>query len=92
MASPIRPMRLRHASGSVGTAPEKVSVNRGIGQYIRLSNTHATQSIQLSFDGQRNYYTIAAGDPPLDAAVLFHYFYIKGSGASTTYEALIGEG
>ena len=92
MASPVRPMRLRHASGSVGTVAEKVSVNRGLGQYIRISNTHATQDFQISFNGGRDYYTIASGDPPLDVVALFHFFYVKGSGASTTYEALIGEG
>lgn len=92
MASPVRPMRLRHASGSVGTVAEKVSINRGLGQYIRLSNTHATQGLQVSFDGGRSYYTISAGDPPLDVVALFHFFYVKGTGASTTYEGLIGEG
>lgn len=89
--SPARPMRMRHVNGSATTAPSKVSVKRGIGQYLRISNLDGANNLQVSFDGGASFYTINSGDPPLEVNALFHYFFVQ-SDSSADYSALLGEG
>lgn len=89
---PVRPMRMRHVNGSATTTPTKVSVNRGIGQYIRIANLDGTNGLEVSFDGGRNFFTISAGDPPLDVAALFHWFHVRSTAATVAYTAILGEG
>lgn len=92
MSSPTRPMRMRHVNGSVGTAATKITVRRGIGQYVRIVNKDSVNDILFSFDNGRSFNTIAPGTSPFEANALFHFFLIKASGADTPYEVLIGEG
>lgn len=91
MSSPARPLRLRHVNGSVDTTPVKIKVKRGLGQYIRLSNTSGND-LQVSFNNGRDWFTVGPADPPLELSALFHFFLLVGGGAGTTYEALVGEG
>lgn len=91
MSSPARPLRLRHVNGSVDTDPLKIKVKRGLGQYLRISNTSGNDLL-VSLNNGRDYYTIASGDQPLEVSALFHFIVVLGGAAATTYEALIGEG
>jgi hypothetical protein len=91
MSSLPRPLRLRHVNGSVGTAHEKIKVKRGLGQFLKLSNTSAN-TLQVSFNNGRDWYTIGPTDPPLELTVLYHFFLVKADVAASTYEALLGEG
>ena len=89
-----RPMRLRHASGTATATPERVSVNRGIGVYLRIVNTDGANGLDVSFDGGRNFTTIfaVAGERVLQTDALFHFFFVRSTGLSTTWNAVIGEG
>lgn len=75
---PVRPMSMDHSSGALTSVWTKISVARGIGQHVLLSNLHATNALHVSFNGGRNYHVIRAGDPPLDVHALFHYFFLRG--------------
>ena len=88
---PVRAMRMRHANGTATTTAAKISVKRGVAQYIRISNLDNTNNLQVSFDNGQNYFTINAGDPPLEVNVLFYWILIQ-SDATAAYSALIGEG
>lgn len=74
-----------HLNGSIGTTATFIRLD----QYypnIRVQSSHATQNILVSFDGS-NYFTIYAKTSIL-LETSVRDFYIKGSGASTTYEIL----
>lgn len=88
---PSRPMRLRHVNSSVGTTAVKVPVRRGIGQYIRIKNTHGANDLFFSFNHGRDYATLAPG-VTFEVNALFHWIVLLGEAADTTYELLIGEG
>jgi len=84
-------MRMRHASGSVGTTYTKIKVKRGIGQYLRLRNTDDVDNLLVSFDNGRNYNTMEPNEV-LEINALFHFIVLLGAAADVTYELLIGEG
>lgn len=84
-------MRMRHANGTATTANTKISVNRGIAQYISITNLDAANNLQVSFNNGVTFYTINSGDPPLQLNALFHWIIVK-SNVTATYAALIGEG
>lgn len=88
---PVRSMRMRHANGSATTTAEKISVNRGIGQYIAITNLDATNSIDISFDNGANYFSILPADPTFKVSALFHFFLVK-SDVTAAWTALLGEG
>lgn len=80
---------LEHDNASVGTSAvtrtPTVPTN-----FILITNTHASQDILISFDSGVTFYTIKAGvSISLDVNGLISYD-IKGSGASTTFEAIYG--
>jgi len=80
---------LEHDSGSVGTSPTTQTPTVPA-NFILITNTHATQNILVSFDAGSSFYTIKAGiSLSLDTDKLISY-QIKGSGASTTFEAIYG--
>ena len=80
----------RHYNGTVGVTPERkvldnsTYVERGI-----LLNTHATQNLLISFDGGNNYFTIFSKTALILEPFAAMECYLKGSGASTTYEMLL---
>lgn len=74
---PTRPMRLRHLNGVASIAYTKLSVKRGIAQYLKAANLHSSSPLEVSLDGGTNYFTIAATDTSLEANVLFHYLFIR---------------
>ncbi len=92
---PTRPMRLRHANGVASIAYTKIPVRRGIGQYIKAANLHASLPLEVSLDSGTNYFTIAATDNSLEVNALFHYMFVRStvdptaavitSGSSETY-------
>lgn len=88
----FKPLRLRHANGTATTANAKVSVNRGVGMYLRISNLDATNDLQVSFDNGATYYSIQPADPPLEVQAKFYFFRVKSSASTVAYSALIGEG
>ena len=90
--SAARPMRMRNVNGAATTTPERVSVARGLGQYLRISNLDATNNLEISFDGGRNFYTISPTDPPLDVNAIYHFFFVKSSTGTVNWAALLGEG
>lgn len=90
--SPVRPMRMRHHNGDATTSGSKISVNRGIGQYIRISNLDSTNDLEVSFNGGRDFYTIQPGDPPLEVNALFYFVRVRSSSSTVKYSAIIGEG
>jgi len=81
-----------HFNGSVGTteAPIEILLNsiKELSTSVTISATHATQDILVSFDGSANFYTIQAGTKEKFEVSVFS-FRIKGSGAATTYEAIV---
>lgn len=85
----VRAGRIQHANGTATTTPAKVSVKRGVAQWIRIGNLDATNNLEVSFDGGTNYYTIEPGDPPFEADALFHFFYVRSSAATVDYSATI---
>ena len=89
----FRPLRLRHENGTAPSAltPLKVEIERGVGQYIWIRNSDATQTLYFSFDG-RQYITLAPNSAPLQFDTKFFHFYVYSSFGATTFEALIGEG
>jgi len=89
---PARPMKMRHVNGAATTTPTKVSVNRGLGQYIRIANLDGTNNLEVSFNGGGNYYSILPGHPPLDVDAQFHFFYVRSNTGTVNWSALIGEG
>lgn len=89
---PFRPLRMRHANGTATTDPTKVSVNRGVGMFIRISNLDETNSLEISFDNGKTYYTVKANDPPLQLDAKFYFFKVKSNTGSVDYSAVIGEG
>jgi len=84
-------MRLRHANGTATAAYTKIAVKRGIGQYAKIANLDAVNSLEVSFDGGTNYFTINATDISLEVNALFHYLFVK-SAAGADYSIIIGEG
>ena len=89
----VRPMRMRHVGNTaLDTTGDKVSVNRGIGQYVRLSNLDPTNDLEVSFDNGRNFYSVGPADPPLEVNALFHFFLVRASAATIAYVGLVGEG
>lgn len=87
---PVRPMRMSHSNGSLTATITKVSVKRGIGQYIRIQNLSGANAMEVSFDGGTNFMTIPA-DGVLEVNALFHHFYLR-SASGADYSALIGAG
>ena len=83
----VRPGRIHHANGTATTTPAKISVKRGVGQWVRIGNLDGTNNLEVSFDGGVNYYTIEPGDPPFEAPALFHFFFVRSSAATVDYSA-----
>ncbi len=94
MSGPVRSMRMRHASGTATTDPNdsKISVNRGVAQFIAIKNTDTTNALEISFNGGRNFFTIPQGSDPLKLNVLFRFIYLRSNAGTATWSALIGEG
>ena len=88
---PARPQRMRHVNGTAATAYTKIAVKRGIGQYAKIANLDGTNSLEVSFDGGTNYFTINATDTSLEVNALFHYLFIRST-AGAAYSIIIGEG
>jgi len=74
---PARPQRPRHLNGVASIAYTKLSVRRGIGQYFRVANLHASSPLDISFDGGTNYFTINATDQSFEMNALFHYLFVR---------------
>lgn len=94
MSTPTRPMKLRHAGGTATTDANdtKISINRGIGQFINIKNTDDTNNLEISFNGGRNFFVLPQGGVPLQLNALFYFFYLRSSAGTATWSALIGEG
>jgi hypothetical protein len=81
----------RHQNGTVGVTPVNIVFNDVYAERAIILNTHATQNLLISFEagGSGNYMTIFAKTPLILEPVAFKDFWLKGSGASTTYEMLL---
>ena len=92
--SATRPMRMEHHNnlGGVNTDGEKVSVNRGIGQYIRITNLDATNNLEVSFNGGRDYHSIPPASPTMEVYALFHFIRVRSSASTVPYTAIFGAG
>ena len=88
---PTRPMRMRHVNGTAAAAYTKIAVKRGIGQYAKIANLDGTNSLEVSFDGGTNYFTIMATDTSLEVNALFHYLFVRST-AGADYSIIIAEG
>lgn len=86
-----------HLSGSVGTTPYNYEVRgkladgsivSGLAETLSLKNTHGSQTLSVSFNGS-DWVDIAAGASK-DFEYGCRFFWVKGSGASTTFTGLAG--
>lgn len=84
--------RVRHAAGTATTTPAKVSVNRGIGVYLRITNLDATNNLEVSFDNGATYHPILPASPTLEIHARFYFFKVRSSASTVEYSALICEG
>lgn len=90
-------LRQRHVNSSIGTTAEQQGVIGTQCYQLIITNTHASQTLSVSFDNGLNYYVMAAGATITITApdtVTFIYcdkLWFKGSGAATTYELLISD-
>ena len=79
----------KHYNGSAGVSNTNIPF-AVISKSIFITNTHATQTLQVSFDGGTLYYDIESGESVgLDAA--HTSIDVKASGAGTTYQILTTE-
>jgi len=78
----------KHYNGSVDASNDPITV--GLTKRVIIQNTHASQSLSVSFDGGSKYFTLAAGKS-LDIDVETVQIDVLGSGVGTTYEILVLE-
>ncbi|MCF6205360.1 MAG: hypothetical protein L3J47_00505 [Sulfurovum sp.] len=87
---PVRPMSMKHHNGSLTTAIVEVPVNRGSGQYVNIANLDAANTVEVSFNGGRSFFTILAGKS-LVVNALFTSVHLR-SDVTADYSAIFGEG
>lgn len=81
------PRIAEHYNGSIGAVEATITPSE-VGKIIFIRNTHATQSILISFDEGANFLSILKGEFMVFECD-FNSFVIKGSGAATTYESIV---
>jgi hypothetical protein len=79
-----------HHNGTVGTSKAEVTPTASDAKIMSLliQNTHASNTLQVSFDVSTNWFTIAAGKS-LGIGADITSFWVVGSGSGTTYESLM---
>ena len=77
-----------HITGSVAATPIDVINLDSYTSQIHINNTHATQSLLVSFDGGVNWFTIFAKTTLTLDTLTCNNLQVKGSGSATTYEIL----
>ena len=86
-----------HINGSVGAAPEvqEISFNSGkkLATKLVIQNTHATQTLEVRLDGTVNGFTLTGLNVPERSRLVIECeideFTLEGSGAATTFEAIV---
>lgn len=96
----LRASKFEHINGTAPSsaavpAQEKINIRRGLGKKLIIQNVDAANTLQVSFDGGQNYFSIPPGTAetpyrPLIIDVLFHYIVVRGEGATADYEILLG--
>lgn len=81
------PRIAEHYNGSIGAVAATITPTE-VGKIIFIRNTHATQSILISFDDGDNFISILRGEFMVFECD-FTSLKIKGSGAGTTYESIV---
>ena len=81
-------LRPYHYNGTATTTPTRVDLRKGPSQRFVITNTGATNALQISFDGGRTFFSIAPG-ATLREDILCHFFFIQSGAATTTYTALV---
>jgi hypothetical protein len=93
----IRSYTPLHIGGSVGTAAYNFEVRgkladgsivSGLAETLSLKNTHGSQTLSVSFNNS-DWVDIAAG-ASRDFEYACRFFWVKGSGAGTTFTGLAG--
>lgn len=76
-----------HLNGSVGTTSSVVNFTEYTNQ-IMIYNTHATNTLYVSFDSGSNWFNVPYGSTLSFDECTVKSFLVKGSDASTTYQIL----
>lgn len=81
-----------HVNGSVdSTGQEFKWGNERTSKQISVINTHPTQDLSISFDGETNFFTLKANGGNLDMPLSTYGFFIKATAAAQaniTFESL----
>jgi hypothetical protein len=89
---------IEHVNFSVDTTPKPIPfLSRGLrAKRLLIENTHASQTLYVSFDKKKNYKRITAGDSLLLVAGGNDWIKIKkdhtfayGSGSATSFEVIL---
>jgi len=91
-------MRVAHYEGTATTTPVKIELqniqgNGAAGFRIIIKNLEVApgNALDISFNGGRTFFPIAAG-AELDVNAKFHYFFLRGVGGDADYNALVAQG
>ena len=82
--------KVEHHNGTISTTKAQVTPTAADAKImtVLIQNTHASNTLQVSFDASTNWFTIAAGKS-LAVGADVTSFWVIGSGAGTTYESLM---
>ncbi|MCD6163573.1 MAG: hypothetical protein J7K40_14325 [candidate division Zixibacteria bacterium] len=75
-----------HSNGNAGVAPTEITVSEML-QSCLVHNTHASQTLSVSFDGGTAWTTFNP-DQSISVPDNSYSFHVKGSAANTSYEII----
>jgi hypothetical protein len=92
----MSPAQATAFSGNTGATPDAVTTvnfyrtgtDKMLSQTVFIKNTHASQTLSVSFDADVSFYDLASGES-VTVDVARYSIRVKSSGASTTFKGLV---